>query len=366
MPEPLHPLTLGEILDRTAQMYRARFLVYLGIGVVPAGTLLVLAGASFLLMGWMGITTANPASAGAQTAIAFALLGGLGLVSLPLYIGSTSLGWAALCDAGSRAFLGEAITIRGSFKNVWRRGWSYVGLLLLMGLIIAVAPGVVIFAVTMVTAAVAALARQSAAGGAAAFLTGLLIFALILGVFVYAVWMLLKLALALPACVVEGIGPWQAIKRANSLSKGTRGRIILLFLLGWAANTLLLIAFMVPVVIVIALIPGSGNAAHAERLGQIFVLVWYGLSFGVQAFTYPIYGIGLTLFYFDQRIRKEGFDIEWMMRGAGMVPPPAPPPEVEAVPWLPPVPARSAQGAEAPAPESRPEPEIPPPAGDPA
>jgi hypothetical protein len=31
-----------------------------------------------------------------------------------------------------------------------------------------------------------------------------------------------------------------------------------------------------------------------------------------------MYSTGLTLFYYDQRIRKEGFDIEWMMRSAGL------------------------------------------------
>jgi len=36
----------------------------------------------------------------------------------------------------------------------------------------------------------------------------------------------------------------------------------------------------------------------------------------------PIYSTGLTLFYYDQRIRKEGFDIEWMMQAAGLSPPP--------------------------------------------
>jgi hypothetical protein len=31
-----------------------------------------------------------------------------------------------------------------------------------------------------------------------------------------------------------------------------------------------------------------------------------------------MYATGLTLFYYDQRVRKEGFDIEWMMEAAGM------------------------------------------------
>ncbi len=28
--------------------------------------------------------------------------------------------------------------------------------------------------------------------------------------------------------------------------------------------------------------------------------------------------IALTLIYYDQRIRREGYDIEWMMRAAGL------------------------------------------------
>ena len=32
---------------------------------------------------------------------------------------------------------------------------------------------------------------------------------------------------------------------------------------------------------------------------------------------------GVALFYYDQRVRKEGYDIEWMMQAAGLMPPPA-------------------------------------------
>ena len=54
----------------------------------------------------------------------------------------------------------------------------------------------------------------------------------------------------------------------------------------------------------------------------------YAAMFAVRALTKPVYGIALTLF-FDQRIRKEGFDIEWMMQQAGMLPPPQSQPEIE-------------------------------------
>jgi len=41
----------------------------------------------------------------------------------------------------------------------------------------------------------------------------------------------------------------------------------------------------------------------------------YSLAVGfvISSLTMPIYGIGLTLFYYDARIRKEGFDVEWRL-----------------------------------------------------
>lgn len=35
----------------------------------------------------------------------------------------------------------------------------------------------------------------------------------------------------------------------------------------------------------------------------------------------PLFPIAITLIYYDQRIRLEGFDIEWMMDAAGMIEP---------------------------------------------
>ena len=50
---------------------------------------------------------------------------------------------------------------------------------------------------------------------------------------------------------------------------------------------------------------------------MIVIFSYYGSAFAVQALTKPVYGIALVLFYYDQRIRQEGFDIEWMMQRGG-------------------------------------------------
>jgi len=49
MDEPLHPSTLSEILDRTAQIYRSRFLVFFGIAALPTALLLAFVGIVALL-----------------------------------------------------------------------------------------------------------------------------------------------------------------------------------------------------------------------------------------------------------------------------------------------------------------------------
>ena len=49
-------------------------------------------------------------------------------------------------------------------------------------------------------------------------------------------------------------------------------------------------------------------------------LLSQAISIATNTLVGPILAAGLTLFYFDQRVRKEGFDIEWMMQAAGMTP----------------------------------------------
>jgi hypothetical protein len=136
---------------------------------------------------------------------------------------------------------------------------------------------------------------------------------------VYVLLALIRVSLAFPACVVEKIGPWTAIRRSNSLSEGTRGRIVLLYLLGAALSWILSLAITIPLTLVAALIPTSNNPERVQTAGMILMALIYAASFAMQALIRPVYGIALMLFYYDQRIRKEGLDIEWMMQRAGLV-----------------------------------------------
>ncbi len=323
MNEPLHPSNLGEILDRTVQFYRSRFLVFLGISVLPTGVVLVLACGIFFFLAWWGANGAAsvpPAVAGVLAVVFFIVLV---LAVLPICLAVTALATAAINHAVARAYLGEKTSIRDAYKGVWPRGWRYIGLYLLETLFIWVVPSAVWFGLIFFAAGAAVLARQAGMGDAAAGLLPLVMVLVVAALVGYAIWMLLRLSLAFPACVVEQIGAWAAIKRGSSLSKGTRGRIFLLYLLGTALNWLLTVGVIVPLSIILALLPGASSPQHAQTAAVVMAFTIYGAAFAVQALTKPVYGIALMLFYYDQRIRLEGFDIEWMMLQAGLVAPPA-------------------------------------------
>jgi hypothetical protein len=329
MDEPLHPSSLSEILDRTAQIYRKSFLVFLGIAIIPTAALLVLGGGVILALVRLG--SAGSGATGLMVAGVMAV-GLLGLLAIPILAGITALAMAAMNHAASRAFLGQGITIRDAYKAVWKRGWRYLGLFVFQIVVVWAIPiavwfGLTVFSAVLISLAVAAGVDPS--GGGLIVLAG---FLAVCGLVAYGCWMSIRLSLAFPATVVEQIGVWDALKRSSSLTQGSKGRIFLLYLLGAALNWILSFAFTIPLLFVMSLVPSANSPQHAETAGTILLVVVYGGAFAVQAFTRPVYGIALVLFYYDQRIRQEAFDIEWMMLKAGLVVPAHPQPEAQ--PWL--------------------------------
>jgi hypothetical protein len=313
------PSNLGEILDRTIQLYRSRFLVLLGISIVPTALVLVPIGTLFFILFHFGGSPEAPLNQNAAQVVG-ALFIIAGIVALPFLAAAIALAMAAMNHTVSRAYLGESTTIRDAYKTVWKRGARYLWLLFLEALIIGGAPMIVWIALIALTAGGEALAQSVGMDGVAGgVIFGLIMFLLFAATGVYVLWMLLRYSLAFPACVVEQIGALPALKRSSALSKGTKGRIFLLYLLAAVLTWLLSMGITLPVVLLSALFPSASSPQHAQTAAMIFLFVVYGGSFAVQALTRPIYSIALTLFYYDQRIRHEGFDIEWMMQRAGMV-----------------------------------------------
>jgi uncharacterized membrane protein len=318
MQTTLRPLTLGEILDRTAELYRTNFLLLAGISSVYSGILLVL---GLVQIGVQRGFSAMHMSAGL---IAAAVIGIVVLVLVSLVSGGVAV--AANTRAVGWLHLGEPASISAAYSSVLPRTGRYVWLLTII-YFIAWFPCVLLYAGYAVlilhyvgftgtlNAHSAPAIDQSTAlmlvGASIAFFLLLLLFG------IYGIIMTLRYSLAVPACTVENLKPRAAIKRSISLSKGSRGRI---FMLG-----LLTIVIQIGLA---ALTQGFFILAGIRHKGML--PLWMSvlqqlLAFLTNTFVGPIYATGFTLFYFAQRIRKEGFDIEHMMQAAGMMPAPVSP-----------------------------------------
>jgi hypothetical protein len=119
-----------------------------------------------------------------------------------------------------------------------------------------------------------------------------------------------KYGLATPAVVLEDIQSKQAFKRSAVLTEGSIGRILTIYFVAWIL--VVVISAGLGAVLAMAL-PTLAKSAGTEA-SQVFQQV---VSAVVNTFVTPVMAIALTLAYYDQRVRKEAFDIESMMSMLG-------------------------------------------------
>ncbi|HEY2858106.1 MAG TPA: hypothetical protein VGJ21_06800 [Terracidiphilus sp.] len=310
----LRPLTLGEILDRTAQLYRTNFLLFAGIFSFYAGVGLVLNLAQLGLAQWL--KSANLLVK--FTWVTYAVGGVEGLI-LVLLLGAAI---AAISRAVASLHLGEPITIRDAYKSTLPQLGRYLWLMFLTGLR-AWSPMVILWAGLIVFIIRSGGFPKTAPGAVAAAptadqqqaLVAIGIAFIVLGLLsipaaVYTIWMSIRYSLAVPASVVENLKARVSIRRSIELSKGARWRIFALGLLVFAIK--LGIGAVSQFFVLMAAFRHPGHiSVQMNVTSQI-------IQFFTNTFLGPIGATGVTLFYFDQRVRKEGYDIEWMMQAAGM------------------------------------------------
>ena len=244
---------------------------------------------------------------------------GLELLILFLLIGPVI---AAISRAVAWVHLGEPATIRGAYASVLPRFGSYLWLMTVTAFVIWT-PFVLLYAAFFGTLAIYgkgfghhAVAHAAATNPHSLAAIGIASVAFILLLFpvlAYTILMTLRYSLALPACVLENLPALKAIRRSIVLSRGARGRIFVLLMLVFVIKLGLVMVTQIFVLV-------SAVQNHGQ-LGPGMSAISQIISFFTGTFLGPIGAAGITLFYYDQRIRKEGYDIEWMMQAAGLTPP---------------------------------------------
>jgi hypothetical protein len=256
----LRPLSLGQLLDETFNIYRRNFLLFAGISAVPNLALLLI---QLALAG-------SPLNEAQSTGI-FAALAGLAASLASLFV--DAIVTAATTFGVSDIYLDRPTSIAACFSRVTGKALRVIyvsfitSLIVGLGFFLCIAPGV--------------------------YWAG-------------------KYGIAIPAVVLENITGSQSLKRSANLTEGFVGRVIVVYFLTtffvWGMAIALNTALRA-----LGSVAFHDSGIFSKQAFDAIVSTLGGILFG------PVTAIGLTLAYYDQRVRREAFDIDHMM--ALMAPP---------------------------------------------
>lgn len=289
----LRPLSTGEVLDRTFQVYRSRFTLFAGLALLPAAVSVVTNALRLLYAAHQDVHVHT--GAGLYRVQIFSALLSLvsGLISMVLY-GITQ---AATTWAVSAVYLGEAASIKAAYGVAFKHWFRYTVIVLRQVWTFLWLPFVLLIAALTFS-------LLSKRNTAFIWVAGVL-FVLTFLSMVYAVWAYIRVSLAVPAAVVESLNVRGAVKRSKQLLASRKGRIFLLLLLLFA---LYMVVGLVESPLLILAVRTRGVQAFITQAINLSVSFVAGTLIG------PVGAIAVCLFYFDERVRREGFDIEWMMK----------------------------------------------------
>ncbi len=307
-PVDLKPLSLGELLDRTFRLYRNHFFLFVGIMAIPAAVWLPF---NVLLLSFQGsvlsATATNPGKPALPTPTEITGLAA-GMFAVIVLSGLVySIAVAAASCAVADVYLGRAATIRGSYGRIHGRFWRLIGVILnillrMFGLMLAV--------MGLFVGGMAAIGFLFGAGRGnpvfAVLLALGLFFAYVAGLF-FCVYFWLRYAVSIPVLMIENLGVLATIRRSVGLTQGRRGHIFLALLVAVIIAYAGIFVLQMP--FTIAMLISSAQGHWSQWLA--FAAAVFG-SIG-SALTGPISMIAIVLLYYDSRIRKEAFDLQFML-----------------------------------------------------
>lgn len=282
-PITLRPMSTGELLDRTITLYRRHFFLFVGIAAPPN-----LIGMAFNLAVLLGPLLAKGTGGAPSIALAIGALVLIPVVLAALLL-TYALAQAATTFAISEIYLGRVTTITQAYDRMKFRMfrlmliWIVIFFASMAGLLLCIIPGI---------------------------------------------WVFLRTALAVPAAVIEDLKTMPAIERSIALTQGSWVRVLLVYILVGLLQYAVIALLQAPFII------GAALAGDTPLGITLQVLAQFGNALTGMAIT-PLAAIALALIYYDERVRKEGFDLQYMMAaldtGAAPAPgtppaPPAPPP----------------------------------------
>ena len=284
----LRPLNFGELLDGAIKAVRHNPAVMLGLNalVVLAATIALFA---FGYGMFADLFNFDPTAAAPEFTAA-----DIGAFYLGAFVSSLLLTLVTAITAVSvgKSVIGAKIGVREALVAALKRFPVVIVMTLLMSVglvaIMTVAVLVVIFA-AMVNAILA-------------IVLGVV---MVLGTIALIAWLSVKLSIAIPAAVLEKLGPVAAIGRSWNLTHGRFWMIFAVLLVASIITSIIQQVISAPVSLLLPLLAPQ----DPESIATLFVVA-IAISSFVGMLIAAIFLAGVTcVVYTDQRMRREGFDL---------------------------------------------------------
>jgi hypothetical protein len=311
----LRPMSIGELLDRTFRLYRNHFWLFVGIMAIPSAVSVPFTIVMFTMQGH-SIAGGRP-SLPNISGIIF-LMAAFFCFFWAVY----AMALGAATYAISETYLGHNATVRGSYGKVRGNFWRILGVVLVawlraLGMLLLGAFGVGIG--TFLSTILMSIMSNAVSRTIVGVVVGVAFAIAYLGGLVFWLLWMLRYSVSIPVLLLENSGILASLRRSVQLTKGRRWQIFIAVVLCVLVAYAGVIIFQGPFFVTMMMSARTGQ--FPEWLAYVFSVS--GAIGG--AITGPVLLIVLVLCYYDTRIRKEAFDLQYMMSSLA---PAAPPPPV--------------------------------------
>jgi hypothetical protein len=306
----LAPLGAGDLIDRAVRLYRLHFFTLIRIAAPPV--LVSTVGSVFFAISRGQIFTTSSDSALALYILL--LLAGLLLMVAGKVFSLIVMGGATR-NLVKHLLWNEAVSARETYAAVRSRFWGLLVATLLMlswvilsGLIASVAW----YMVTIFFMLGAVALAQVVPVWLAVIIGGLCA----IGTATLALWLFFllagRVAYVPQAMLVEGKTVLESIGRSFELARGNIRRLMAMAVFASFAFYSALAILVVPLGLY-----GWLNGVNFLPAGQSSLPAWYTIGYNVvwdasNILPAPVWMLGMSLLYVDERVRHEGYDIELM------------------------------------------------------
>jgi len=302
-PIVLRPMGLGEILDLAFRLYRKNFITLIGIAAIVNLPLLFLqAIAAFLaLPADFSALSRTPGNFNSYSGLLI-FYGAYVIISLITVIANVFEA-GAMAAAVSARYLGRDITIKQAYGQSLRKWFRLLVASILVGLIslIFVAPIILFVAVSVFGSFIGD--QAASAFAAIASLCMCLGMIVLLPVWIY---LMIRFSFYSQAIVLENLGTRTGLARSWRLVKNSFLRVL---------GIVVLLAILVYILTVVpALLIQFAVTALAPTSFALTTIASSASNIIISILISPIQLAVMTLLYYDLRIRKEGFDLQFQMQ----------------------------------------------------